>query len=154
MKFGVKSNRSVWRTHSAVDKYKDYWGDESKVFGWMLRSHPRPYVGDWIFIYSKSCVICISGFDSPPHIESTFFVIELCLVENNSSLSFVHFRERDAYQWCLTTACLLSCVRWPGNLKNQSSCPAVTWQPERPITASRCDLAAVAWLGDLHNHDH
>lgn len=123
----------------------------------MLRSHHKPSVGDWIFIYSKSGIFCLSGFDSPPHIELTSFVIELCLMKNNSRQfcsSFVHFRKRDAYHWCLTTACLLSCVWWPGNLKNQSSCPAVTWQPEQPITVSHCDLAAVAWPGDLRDHDH
>lgn len=91
----------------------------------MLRSHSRPSVGDWVFIYSKSCNICMSGFDSPPHIESRHFIIGLCLVKNNITQlrsSFVHFWGREAYSLVPTNA-------------------LVTWQPQEPIKLPSCDLA-------------
>lgn len=139
----------------------------------MLRSHPRPSVGDWIFIYSKSCNICMSGFDSPPHIES-ISLLDYALYNNSRHFcsSFVRFWDREAYQWRLVPhKCLgdLATSRtnqvaqlWPGNQSSQSQCPAVTLLPwhgtatcatmiisqQPPVTAliSACLLRSKNWL--------
>lgn len=68
MKFGVKSNKSVWRMHSAAGKWKDYWGDEREICVLLLRSHSRQPVEEpsgkrasfqTTFIYFKTGVIYV-----------------------------------------------------------------------------------------------